>query len=139
MSYFLALMLAFFVPSTDAASLNDLQTKAGESNKNIVVYFSGSDWCVNCFRFHDEVLANADIKNTIDNGFIFYNADFPQRKKQQKEVVQINKELAEKLNPQGIFPLLVVVDKELNVKVSFHKREIEQIKTALTGLSAQVK
>lgn len=116
---YLILLLSFFaltafnaIPDHNAEALSK---DARTANKNIAVYFSGSDWCVNCYGFKKKYLEQESIKTMLESEFIFYNADFPQRKKLDKEVVLVNEALAEKLNPEGIFPLLVIADAELNV------------------------
>lgn len=90
--------------------------KAKESNKYIAVYFSGSDWCAICHVFKNEFVEQKEVMPILNADFVFYNADFPQRKKLAKDIATINDALAEKLNPNGIFPLLVIADESLNVK-----------------------
>ena len=116
---YLILVLSFFtlsafhpIPEHEGV---ELSKQAQTANKNIAVYFSGSDWCVNCYGFKKKYLEQESIKTILDNDFVYYNADFPQRKKLAKEIVAVNEALAEKLNPEGIFPLLVIADAQLNI------------------------
>lgn len=116
---YLILLLSFFTLSAfhpvAEHEAGELGKQAQAANKNIAVYFSGSDWCVNCYGFKKKYLENESIKVILENDFIYYNADFPQRKKLAKEIVAVNEALAEKLNPEGIFPLLVIADAQLNI------------------------
>jgi|GEM_PF-3122875 len=96
--------------------VSGLQKQAVSQEKNIAVYFSGSDWCSVCKKFKSETLNVPEIDSLLKNSFIYYTADFPQRTKLDKSIVQANELLAEKLNPGGNFPLLVITDASLNVK-----------------------
>lgn len=95
---------------------NHIQTKAQQEKKNIVVYFSGSDWCSVCHKFKKSFLAQSKVDSLLNNHYVYYVADFPQRSKQDKETVTLNETLAEKLNPEGVFPLLVIADADLKIK-----------------------
>jgi len=93
-----------------------LQQQAAEQEKLIAVYFSGSDWCSVCKKFRNETLNVPAIDSLLNNDFIYYTADFPQRQKLEKATAAANDLLAEKLNPGGTFPLLVITDASWNVK-----------------------
>jgi len=116
---YLILLVSFFTLSAFQAvpdhKVEDLGKNAQAAHKNIAVYFSGSDWCVNCYGFKKKYLEQESIKTILENDFIYYNADFPQRKKLDKATVSVNEALAEKLNPEGVFPLLVIADAQLNI------------------------
>lgn len=64
-------------------------------------------------------------------------ADFPQRIKQEKYVKQINNALAEKLNQEGHFPKLVIVDENMNIKTIINYEET--FDTAYKKLEASIK
>lgn len=99
----------------------DIQQRATNENKNIAIYFSGSDWCINCHQFSKSIINQDSVGAVLNEKFIYYNADFPQRKKLPNEVVSLNESLAEKLNPNGEFPVLVIADKEWNVVAKIYK------------------
>ncbi len=105
-------MLFLSLPETPAS----LQRKAIEEHKNIVVYFCGSDWCTICHHFKNRVLNDTAVDALLQKNFIFYTADFPQRKKLPGDVVKTNEALAEKLNGEGTFPKLVVTDENYSIK-----------------------
>lgn len=89
-----------------------LQTAQAE-NKPVILVFSGSDWCAPCMKLDNEIWSSNEFKNYSEEHFVLYNADFPRKKKNQpdSEQVNANKELAEKYNTKGFFPLVVVLDK----------------------------
>lgn len=89
--------------------------KANQENKNVVLYFSGSDWCGACLKFKKNVLDTDEFLQFSNEKFIFVTLDFPQRSKATDTFSMEEKEkLAEKYNPKGTFPLLVILDKNGN-------------------------
>jgi len=94
---------------------NDFDTarqKANAQHKLILLEFSGSDWCGPCIRFHQEVFETTSFKNYADTALILLNADFPRLKKNQLSKAQQKKndKLADKYNPNGVFPMTVLLD-----------------------------
>ncbi|NRA91498.1 MAG: thioredoxin family protein [Psychroserpens sp.] len=114
---YIGLLMALF---SFAGSENELMKKAQEEEKNIVIYFSGSDWCINCIKFKKNILNHTEVYQLLEDEFIYYVADFPQRTKLDKSVTIKNETLAEKLNPKGIFPLLVIADDNLELLSVIH-------------------
>ena len=84
---------------------------AAEKNRNILLNFSGSDWCGPCIRLHKEVFESNEFKQLAAQLLVLYNADFPRNKKNQlpKELQQSNEALADKYNPLGKFPYTVIL------------------------------
>jgi thioredoxin-related protein len=84
---------------------------AAEKHRNILLNFSGSDWCGPCIRLHKEVFESNEFKQLAEQSLVLYNADFPRKKKNQlpKELQQSNEALADKYNPLGKFPYTVVL------------------------------
>ncbi|TAI49473.1 thioredoxin family protein [Flagellimonas allohymeniacidonis] len=95
-------------------NFEDALANANAEEKPIVVVFSGSDWCGPCIRFKKRILDSEDFKNYASENFVLYNADFPRKKKNQlpTDKLNANKSLAEKFNPRGFFPLVVVLDQQ---------------------------
>lgn len=84
-----------------------------EENKNIVIVFSGSDWCAPCIKLDRNIWQSEAFKKSADENWILVRADFPRKKANQLEDNQMakNRKLAEKYNIEGSFPLVVVIDK----------------------------
>lgn len=110
------LLTALYFSVQSDTLLSDLQQKGRTEKKYIAVYFSGSDWCSVCFKFKNETLNLPEIDSLLKTGFIYYNADFPQRKKLDTSTIEANEFLAEKLNPAGAFPLLIITDADWKTK-----------------------
>ncbi|MEC3965124.1 thioredoxin family protein [Flagellimonas halotolerans] len=98
-------------------NFDDALAKAAVENKPIVLVFSGSDWCAPCIRLKKHVFDSGEFKAYASEHYVMYDADFPRKKKNQlpEEKLNVNKSLAEKYNPKGYFPLVVVMDKNQNV------------------------
>jgi len=75
-----------------------------------LLVFSGSDWCLPCIRFERAVLQDSAFIAFGDDHLTIVKADFPQHKKLSEEEVRHNEELAEKYNPQGYFPHVLLLD-----------------------------
>ncbi|MCF6241084.1 MAG: thioredoxin family protein [Bacteroidales bacterium] len=86
---------------------------ANNENRKIVLVFQGSDWCAPCIKLEQNIWSSEEFKNYAKDHFVMLLADFPRKKKNQlpKEQQEKNNFLAEKYNPQGFFPLIVVLDK----------------------------
>ncbi len=115
-------MLAFMMFANPGnTTIIDLTTKANTENKNIAVYFSGSDWCTNCHKFKEQTLQLTEVNERLNRDYIYYTADFPQRKKLDTSTTEANKFLAERLNPGGEFPVLVITDSNWKVLAKIYK------------------
>ena len=88
------------------------KTKALASNKNILLVFTGSDWCAPCIKL-DKSVWQSDVFKTYSEKLILVKADFPKKKQNQltEEMTKQNQDLASIYNPEGVFPLVVVLDK----------------------------
>ncbi len=86
---------------------------AKDENKNIIMVFSGSDWCAPCIKLEKYIWESNDFKNYAKDNWVLLKLDFPKRKanKLPKEQQDQNDTLAEKYNKKGYFPLVVVIDK----------------------------
>ena len=95
---------------------NALKT-AQDSNKTIVLVFSGSDWCAPCMKLEKEIWESDTFQNYAEDHFVMVRVDFPRKKanKPPKEQEAKNAILAEKYNPNGYFPSVVIIDKNKNV------------------------
>jgi len=95
-------------PSFDAAKI-----KAEREGKDIVLTFSGSDWCIPCMKLEKTIWTSPDFIDYAKDHFVMYRADFPKKKADAlpKEQQEMNDKLAEKYNKQGLFPLVLVLDK----------------------------
>mgnify|MGYP000267984924 CR=1 FL=1 len=97
--------------------INKAKELASQNDKKIVLVFSGSDWCAPCMKLDKSIFKTEDFQSFATNNYIMLKADFPRRKKNalSSELQKHNNLLAEKYNPRGFFPLVVVMDSSGNV------------------------
>lgn len=84
---------------------------AQTENKNIVMIFSGSDWCAPCMRLDKNIWQSEEFKTEADKNWVLVKLNFPLKKANQlsEEQTEHNRLLAEKYNKEGSFPLVVVL------------------------------
>ncbi|ALL07026.1 thiol-disulfide isomerase [Pedobacter sp. PACM 27299] len=111
------LLLIFFlgiIPSTLIwnENFNEAQQQAKTSHKQILINFSGSDWCGPCIRLRKEILESEVFEAYAKENLVLVRADFPRQKKNQLPAAQIkkNESLAEQYNPEGKFPYTILLD-----------------------------
>ncbi|RYG46285.1 MAG: thioredoxin family protein [Chitinophagaceae bacterium] len=87
------------------------QAQAKASGKNILLVFSGSDWCAPCIRLDKSVWQSEAFKLEAAN-WTLVKADFPKKKNHalSPELTAANAKLCETYNPEGNFPLVVMLD-----------------------------
>lgn len=93
--------------------LDVAKKKAAAENKNILLVFSGSDWCTRCIELEKLVWQSEEFKTESKKSWVLLRADFLQ-KKGNPEPVDVNDMkmiLAEKYNRDGFFPFIVMLDK----------------------------
>ncbi|WP_396173506.1 thioredoxin family protein [Flavobacterium sp.] len=94
-------------------NFDDAKALAIKENKNIILVFSGSDWCAPCIKLEKTVWMSDAFQKEATKSWVTYKADFPKKKANQlaPELTEQNKKLAEKYNSGGSFPLVVLLDK----------------------------
>lgn len=102
-------------------NFNEAQQLAKTSHKQILINFSGSDWCGPCIRLRKEILESEVFEAYAKENLILVRADFPRQKKNQLPAAQVkqNEALAEKYNPEGKFPYTLLVDENGKVLKSW--------------------
>ena len=95
------------------SNFENAKTQAVAENKNIVLVFSGSDWCAPCIKLEKTIWQSEEFKEEAAQKWIIYKADFPKKKANllPADVTAINKKLAERYNKSGNFPLVLLLDK----------------------------
>lgn len=98
-------------------NFEEAKLEALKENKNILLVFSGSDWCAPCIKLDNIVWKSEAFKTESDKYWVIYKADFPKKKANQlpAELAENNNKLAEKYNKNGSFPLVILLDKTAKV------------------------
>ncbi len=118
--YTCVLYLASFLSGTAQEWQTNIDTAkeiAIAEDRPIILVFQGSDWCAPCIKLDREIFSTETFKLFAKDHYVMLQADFPKRKKNALPVAQQehNNSLAEKYNKRGIFPFVVVLDKNGNV------------------------
>ncbi|MGX1025107.1 thioredoxin family protein [Flavobacterium sp. CS20] len=94
------------------SNLDKSKQLAQDENKQILLVFSGSDWCAPCIKLEKKIWTSEVFQNYAKDNLVLLKADFPRFKKNQlpKDQQEHNKWLAEHYNPKGYFPLVVLMD-----------------------------
>jgi thioredoxin-related protein len=110
---FLILAVLAFTPYAQAQQLiHDPHlafNTAATAEKNVLLIFSGSDWCIPCIRFEKKILTDTSFKLFASAKLIILEADFPQRKKIPDSLRTAYEALAAKFNASGEFPHIVLL------------------------------
>jgi len=85
--------------------------QAKAEKKNVLLDFTGSDWCGWCIRLNDEVFSKAEFKKYAKDNLVLVEVDFPQGKRLPKKVKEQNDKLQKDHGVRG-FPTIVVLDPE---------------------------
>jgi thioredoxin-related protein len=88
------------------------QTQAKQEQKLILLNFSGSDWCGPCIKLKHDVFETTEFEQFAQGKLVLVRADFPRLKKNQlpKDQQDRNDQMAERYNPNGKFPLTVLIN-----------------------------
>ncbi len=79
---------------------------------DILMVFAGSDWCRPCKQFRQSVLDDVGFRESVKGDVVVLYLDFPSKRRNQLPEAQTahNAALAERYNPSGIFPKVLVLD-----------------------------
>ena len=80
-----------------------------ESGKPVFAFFTGSDWCGWCIRLDREILSKQEMKKYLNDNFILFKADFPQKNPPPADIMMKNRELMEKYSVRG-YPTIIITD-----------------------------
>jgi len=81
---------------------------AAKENKNVLLDFTGSDWCIWCQRLKKETFDKPQFKDFADKNLVLVEVDFPQGKSLPSEVKKQNDTLQQQYQVEG-FPTLVLL------------------------------
>ncbi len=91
----------------------DAATKqAAEEKKDLLIDFTGSDWCGWCIRLKDEVFKHDAFKDGVKDKFVLVEIDFPRDKEKAgitDETAKQNDDLQQKYGIEG-FPTILLTD-----------------------------
>ena len=105
-------LLVTMIPAIAAGWGDDYKAAladAAKQNKNVLLDFTGSDWCGWCIKLKKETFNQPAFKEFADKNLVLVEVDFPQGKTLPPAVKKQNDQLQEQYQVQG-FPTLVVLN-----------------------------
>ncbi|MEY4272023.1 MAG: hypothetical protein RL250_889 [Verrucomicrobiota bacterium] len=104
----LATLPSLFAADTWLTDLDAAKKQAAAEKKDILVDFTGSDWCGWCIRLKKEVFDQPEFADASKK-FVLVEIDFPRAKKQSPEVKAKNEALSKQYAISG-FPTILLLD-----------------------------
>ena len=94
---------------------NKAKEIAKKENKNILIFFTGSDWCGLCKSLDKDFFASEKFKKIAAKNLVLYKANFPRRTdlvsaKQKKMNEELDKKYS-KSRRKRVFPTIIITDK----------------------------
>lgn len=85
------------------------KAQAKKEKKDLLVKFTGSDWCPPCIKLHDEVFSKSDFKKAAEKDFVVVVLDFPRKKELPEAEKKANEAVAKDYKVVG-FPTVLLMD-----------------------------
>ncbi len=87
------------------AKIAELVKQAQAENKNIILQ-AGGNWCIWCLRFNQFVQTTPELKNVVDENYLYYHLNYSPENKNEKVFAKYD-------NPGAKFgyPVFIVLDK----------------------------
>ena len=90
----------------------EAKAKAQAEKKDILVNFTGSDWCTWCIQLSKEVFSKPEFAEYAGKNFVLVEADFPQNQFGQPEATNpAHEDLSEQFEVEG-FPTILLFDQQ---------------------------
>lgn len=110
LSLFAFLLLSLTSQAADGwlTDIDQALKQAKAENKNVLVKFTGSDWCPPCQMIQKAVFSKKEFQEKASKKFVLCIIDYP---KADPKISQKNKPLTKKYNVKG-FPTMLLLDSE---------------------------
>jgi thioredoxin-related protein len=89
--------------------LESAKAKAAEERKDLLLFFTGSDWCPYCAKLKSEVFDQEAFKTEAPKQYVLVALDYPRSKKQADAVKKQNALLRPQYKIE-VFPTVVLAD-----------------------------
>lgn len=89
---------------------NKAQRKAKRGEKEIILYFSGSDWCGPCKKLKQEVFARDTFLHYANKHWVLVYLDYPRYTKQDARQKAHNARIKAQYNAIGQFPMVALLN-----------------------------
>lgn len=89
--------------------INAAVEQAAATDKDLMILYTGSDWCPPCKLLDKEVLSQEQFIFEVDPHYVLVKLDFPRQTEQEPEIAKRNAEWAQRFGIEG-FPTIVLTD-----------------------------
>ncbi len=89
--------------------LEKAKATAAKESRDILINFTGSDWCPYCIQLKKEIFNKDSFKTAAPKDFVLVEIDFPKKKEQSDEVKARNEKLEKLYAVQG-YPTVILAD-----------------------------
>jgi thiol:disulfide interchange protein len=127
---------SFALVSTAGADdgwMTDIDTaiaKAKKEKKNVLVEFTGSDWCPPCIMMHEKVFSKKKFTDAAKKNFILVKIDIPNK---DKELKKKNAKVMDKYGVNSV-PTVVLFDSDGEEFHRFSASQFPSIESFLAHL-----
>ena len=87
--------------NTEKPEMNQAIEISQKTNKPIMLFFTGSDWCGWCKKLVKEVYKTSEFNTWAKKNVILVEVDFPRRSKLSSELTAQNNSLKQIFQPRG--------------------------------------
>jgi thioredoxin-related protein len=103
-------------------SIEDALSLAKQSDKNVFVFFTGSDWCSWCDKLNEEVFDHKIFKDYVNDNMIMVYLDFPQSNILTPSQKEYNNSKQQEYKIAG-YPSVLILDADGEVLIQSGYRE----------------
>lgn len=113
------------------------KAQATKEKKDLLLDFTGSDWCGWCIKLNEEVFSKEPFKAGTKDKFVLVELDFPKKKELDPKLKEQNDALQKQMNIQG-FPTIMLCDATAKpyAKTGYQPGGPEKYVTSLDELQA---
>jgi len=104
---------ASYPPKGWVTNISDAYKMAQADDKQILLNFTGSDWCVWCKKLSKEVFTTDEFQEFADKNLVLLFLDFPGSIELSEQQVYHNQLIAQLMGVQG-YPSIWLLDKDFN-------------------------
>lgn len=94
---------------------------AMKTNKPLLMFFTGSDWCGWCIRLQNEVLKKPEFATWAKENVVLLELDFPRRSPQLPEIQKQNMELQQIFEVRGYPTIWIAKPSKKDGKTNLEK------------------
>jgi thioredoxin-related protein len=92
---------------------DEAKAKAKKENKDLLIDFTGSDWCPPCKRMHEEVFSQVEFVDAATKEFVLVYLDYPRYEEHKKLVVDAAaNERVRELYGVNSFPTVILTNSD---------------------------